>query len=86
MNSIKKVLDNKYLMDYIYEFDNSYRIKFKNEIIYKLDLLDNAHSFWYDKYKKAFYNNKNLDIILSYQNAFIDTIFLINPNIFFNQE
>ena len=59
MNTIQKVLNNKYLLDYIYQFDNTFRLKFKQNIINNNILLDGVHTFWYDKYKKALMNIVN---------------------------
>ena len=81
MENTKKVLNNNYLMDYIYEFDNTYRETFKKEIIYKLDLLESTNDFWYDKYEKSLKKN-NLKKTLEFQNIFLDTLYLLQPHIF----
>ena len=82
MDNIKKVLNNKYLMDYIYEFDNTYRENFKKNILVNNILLESAHSFWYDKYEKALMGDASSEYVLELQNGFIDTLLLLMPNFY----
>jgi hypothetical protein len=69
-----RIYYDKYLLDYIFEFDNTYREKFVNKIIMPKLLLDSSHSFWYDKYEKSLFKNNNTKYTLELQEAFFDTL------------
>jgi hypothetical protein len=53
-----KIYYNKYLMEYIYEFDDTYRNKFKNLFIYSLDIFNKAEDIWHNKYLDYLKNDK----------------------------
>ena len=70
-----RIYYDKYLMDFIFEFDNTYKEKFKNEIINTKILLNTAHIFWYNKYEKSLFNKiNNNKYTLELQEEFFDTL------------
>ena len=51
-SSVIKIFNNKYLLDYIYEFDGTYREKFKKALIFTSYILIKVHNFWYNRYSR----------------------------------
>jgi hypothetical protein len=69
-----RIYYDKYLLDYIFEFDNTYKEKFINKIITPKLLLNSSHLFWYYKYEKSLFKNNNERYTLELQEAFFDTL------------
>jgi hypothetical protein len=71
----EKIYYDKYLIDYIYEFDYTYKEFFINEIIKPKLLLHSSHLFWYNKYKKSLYKDHYSEkYTLELQEGFFDTL------------
>ena len=79
----KVIFHNKYLLNYIFEFDDTYKQKFKKELILSKKILEASHMYWYKRYEKELYkNNKNnCNLILEFQDAYFDTLFLWDPSL-----
>lgn len=86
MKNYYKVFNDKYLIDYIYQFDNTYKKIFLDNIIYNISLKEHASDFWYYKYMNLLDNinheNYNLKKILHAQDQFLEIFFTLNNNDF----
>jgi hypothetical protein len=72
---------NKLLLDYIFEFDGTYKENFKKEFILNRKILEASHYYWYNRYEKALFLEDSDIIILQLQDAFFDTLNLWDPTI-----
>ena len=82
MSSAKLIFDNKFLLEYILEFDNTYHERFKKEIVFTKNILHASHVYWYKRYEiELFAPNSNTKKVLELQDAYFDTLYKIAPNI-----
>lgn len=72
---------NKPLLDYIYEFDGTYKEKFKKEFVLNRKILETSHTYWYTRYEKALFLEDNDVIVLQLQYVFFDTLNLWDSTI-----
>jgi ADP-glucose pyrophosphorylase len=78
----KLIFNNKYLLDYIYEFDNTIKEKFKNKLIFSKDILGAVHSYWFNRYENELKKyNANMNFVLELQEIYFDTLFLFDPDL-----
>lgn len=79
----KIIFHNKYLLNYIFEFDDTYQQRFKKELILSKKILESTHIYWYKRYEKELYNNetRNNNFVLELQDAYFDTLFLWDPSL-----
>lgn len=75
-----KVFNDKYLLNYIYEFDNTYKEIFTKMVLSNNQILEGAHCFWYDKYQKMLFTNKPYKYVMELQDAFFDTLSMIDKS------
>jgi hypothetical protein len=68
---------NKFLLDYIYDFDNTYKIIFKEKIIFTKMILETSHVYWYNRYEKELFSNSDSLLVFDYQKNFLDTFYLL---------
>ena len=82
MSSAKLIFDNKFLLEYILEFDNTNQERFKKEIVFSKSILYASHMYWYKRYEiELFSQNSNTKKVLELQDAYFDTLYKIVPNI-----
>ncbi len=78
-----KIFNDQYLVDYIYQFDGTYKKIFKKNIIYNISLKEHASDFWYNKYINLVDNkNSNMKLLLHVQDQFLEIFFTLNNNDF----
>jgi c-di-AMP phosphodiesterase-like protein len=78
-----KVFNNNNLIDYIYQFDNTYKKKFIENIISNISLKEHASDFWYNKYMNLLNNNdSDMKLLLHAQDQFLEIFFTLNNNDF----
>ena len=71
----QKIYYNTDLMYIIYQYDSTYIEKHKHLIKdCLLNICQNAHIFWYNKYEKELIKYENIKYILELQEAFFDTL------------
>ena len=79
MSAGKLIFDNKTLLDYILEFDDTYKQNFKKDLVFTRNILEASHIYWYNRYEKELLSGGNL--VLHFQDAYFDTLFLWNPDL-----
>ena len=79
----KIIFYNKYLLNYIFEFDDTYTQKFKKELVLSKKILESVHIYWYKRYEKELYNKETRynNFVLELQDAYFDTLFLWDPSL-----
>jgi hypothetical protein len=55
MHCGKLIFDNKPLLNYILEFDDTYKQKFKKDLVFTRDILEAAHLYWYNRYERELF-------------------------------
>lgn len=79
----QKIYYNKYLLEYIYEFDATYRERFKHTFVVTRSILENTHIYWYNRYEKELLKiNSDLNLVLQFQSIFFDTLKLWDETLF----
>jgi len=73
-----KVFSDKYLVNYIYQFDNTYKDIFTKSVLSNNQILESAHSFWYNKYEKMLFMNEPYDYVMELLDAFYDTLIMVD--------
>ena len=78
----KLIFDNKLLLDYILEFDDTYKQIFKKNLVFTKNILEASHIYWYNRYEKELLsNNCDNKLIYKLQDAYFDTLFLWDPSL-----
>jgi hypothetical protein len=79
MSSGKLIFNNKYLINYILEFDDTYKKIFKNKLVFSRNILEGAHVYWFNRYEKELLSGGNY--ALDFQDIYFDTLYLWNPDL-----
>lgn len=83
MSCGKLIFDNKMLLDYILEFDDTYKQKFKNYLVFTRNILEVVHIYWYNRYEKELLSDKCDDkLVFELQDIYLDTLFLWDPTFY----
>lgn len=79
MKASYHIYHNKFLMDYILEYDNTYKEYFSKNIIKNISLKEYACDFWYDKYYNIIKNyHYDYNYLISIQDQFLEIYFTLN--------
>jgi hypothetical protein len=80
----KIIYYNKYLLDYIFSFDDTNIKNYKTKLVFSKAIQEASNIYWYNKYEKELlYGSCSLMLVLEYQDAYLDTLYLITPELFY---
>jgi hypothetical protein len=77
----KIIFNNKYLLDYIFEFDDTYKQKFKKDLVLSKVILGAVNNYWYKRYERELYEKNDTNLVFELQDMFFNTLFLWDPEL-----